>query len=637
MIAIIRNQSWCNLHPVIKIAIGWALFLFFYFTLKNYPALNYYSAYLSLTGEAGLDALAALLAFKLKAQFKKKAHQRFFLILSISFIAALFSDFTYNIFLNLFNFNYENTLIALIFEIPFALFLLLQLIAMIYILSFNRSEIEKKVIYLPNIILSLLISTIFMFGIPWKISYFSPIGLLQFIDTILEAAGFSVATICLSRSKNQPISFIIIGYLLIVSSDFIIRHHVVSGTIPYLSPFEATWVLGLLITCLGFYLSLIEEKAKLASLIPVNSLQAQLTIWFLILWLGSLIIFIAWSYLFVDPNYYNQISKVFLSALIPISVLVIIGGNFLSNRISSTLFKLESVINHFIEKNNKNISDLKKQIEDINKGYVADEKFGIYEVDKLCNFIIDTITELQLANRVKADFLMKMSHDFRTPASGIHSMSQAIYKRIDDPQLKRLQKLIVQSSEQLINLLEDLLDYSRLDSNQYEVSVKTIDIQSIVKEVILLLSAKAEEKKLTITYHYPNLAVNYNADPSIIHRVILNVLSNAIKFTHFGEIIVHLKIEKIKQKKWILIKIKDPGIGIDEKYHQLIFEPFFRVESPETAKSSGIGLGLSNALLMLKKIGGKLILKSNINQGSTFSLLLPLYVNPKNHTDENQS
>ena len=153
MIAIIRNQSWCNFHPVIKVVIGWILFLFLYFSLKNYQALNYYSAYLSLTGEAGLDALAALLAFKLKSRFKEKAHQRFFLILSISFIAALFSDFTYNIFLNLFNFNYENTIIALIFETPFALFLLLQLVAMTYIISFNRSETERKVIYIPNIIL----------------------------------------------------------------------------------------------------------------------------------------------------------------------------------------------------------------------------------------------------------------------------------------------------------------------------------------------------------------------------------------------------------------------------------------------------------------------------------------------------
>lgn len=625
MIAIIRNLSWCNFQPITKVLIGWLLFLSLYLTLKNYQALDY-SAYLPLVGEAGFDALAALLAFKLKARYKEKTYQIFFLIIFIAFIAAVFSDFIYNIFLNLFDFNYENIIITLLFEIPFALFLLLQLIAMSYVVSLNNSErkIKRKVIYIPNIMLSLLIFTIFMFGIPWKISYFSPVGLFQFTDTILEAAGFSLATICLSRSQNQLISFITIGYLLIVSSDFIIRHHVVSGTIPYLSPFEVTWVLGLLIICLGLYLGLIEDKAKIISLMPVNSLQAQLTVWFLILWLSSLMVFIAWSYLFAEPNYYNQISKVFLSALIPVSALVIIGGSFLSTKISSTLFKLEKIINDFIEKNTKNISDLKKQIADINYDYVTYEKFGIYEVDKMCGFIVSTVTELQLANQVKADFLMKISHDFRTPASGIHYLSQSIYKRIEDPKLKRLQKLIVQSSEQLINLLEDLQDYSRLDSNQYSVSVKNIDVYSIINEVILLLSAKVEEKKLTIACYYPDLPVNYNADPLIIHRILLNILSNAIKFTHFGGITVYLEIETIKQQKWIIIKIKDTGIGIDKKYHRSIFEPFFRIESSETAKSTGIGLGLSNAILMLKKINGKIILESDINQGSTFSLLLPL-------------
>lgn len=624
MLAIIRNQYRYNFHPVIKVAIGWLLCLFFYFTLKNHPALNYYAAYFPLIGKAGLDILSVLLALKLKHQFKEKAHQRFFLILSISFIAALFSDFIYNFFLNLFDFNYKNTLIILLFEIPFALFLLLQLVAMIYIFSFSRSDIKRKATYTPNIILSLLMFIIFMFGTPWKISYFSPVGLFQFIDTILEVTGFSLATICLARSKNQLISFITTGYLIIVSSDFIIRHHVVSGIIPYQSPFEATWILGLSIICLGFYLSLTEKKTKTISLLPVNSLQSQFTVWFLILWLGSLIVFIAWSALFIEANYSNQITKVFLSALVPISVLVIIGGNFLSTKISSPLFELEQIINHVIENNNLNISDLKKQIEGVNQAYVTEEKFGTYEVNKLRTFIVDTVTELQLANRVKADFLMRMSHDFRTPASGIHAMSQSIYKRIEDPKLKRLQKLIVQSSEQLMNLLEDLLDYSRLDSNQYEVSVKTTDIQSIIDEVVLLLSAKAEEKKLTITCYYSDLSISYKVDRLIIHRVILNILSNAIKFTHVGGITIHLDIEEMKQKKWIMIKIKDTGIGIDKKYHQSIFEPFFRIESPETAKSTGIGLGLSNALLMLKKIKGELILESDINQGTAFILLLPL-------------
>ncbi|STX50746.1 Aerobic respiration control sensor protein ArcB [Legionella busanensis] len=495
---------------------------------------------------------------------------------------------------------------------------------MAYIIILNRKgENKRQTLYTPNIILSLLMFTMFIFGVPWKISYFLAVGIFQFIDTLLEAAGFALATICLARSKSHLVSFITIGYLIIVSSDFIIRYCVISRSIPYLSPFEATWVLGLLIICLGFYLSFNEEKTKILKLMPLTSLQSQLTIWSLILWLGSLLLFVTWNYLFTKYSLYNQITKGFLSTLVPISVLVIIGSHFLSAKISSTLSKLENITNRFIETDNVDISDLKKQVEDINQFYITNEKFSIYEVEKLCKFIMNTVTELQLANRVKADFLMKMSHDFRTPASRIYSMSRSIYKRIEDPKLKRLQQLVIQSSEQLMNILEDVLDYSRLDSNQYKLSIKTIDIKSIINEVILLVSAKAEEKKLVVSSHYPNLPIYYNTDRLVIHRIVLNIVSNAIKFTRIGGVTICLNFEEFEQKEWIVITIKDTGIGIDKKYHASIFEPFTCIESPETSKYSGIGLGLSNALLMIKKMDGKIILKSTLNQGATFKILLP--------------
>lgn len=491
---------------------------------------------------------------------------------------------------------------------------------MTYVIFLNKkSDNKRKSLYIPSIILSLLMFMMFIFGVPWKVSYFSTVGLFQFVDTIFEAIGFALVTICLARAKSQLVRFITIGYLIIVSSDFIIRYYVVSGFIPYLSPFEATWVLGLLIICIGFYLGLTEEKAKPLKLIPITSLQSQLTIWSLIFWLGSLLLLIAWSYLFTEHNHYSQIIRNFLSILVPFSVFVIIGSHFLSAKISSTLSKLENSINHFIEIDRADISNLKMQFKN-----TKNEKFEIYEVEKLCQFIINTVTELQLANRVKADFLMKMSHDFRTPASGIYSMSRAVYKRIEDPQLKALQQLIVQSSEQLMNLLEDVLDYSRLDSNQYKLTIKTIEINSIINEVILLVSAKAEEKKLVITCQYPNFPIHYNADRLTIHRIILNIVSNAIKFTHTGRITIYLNVDEIEQKKWIVIKVEDTGIGIDKAHHKLIFEPFSCVESPETLKYSGIGLGLSNVLLMLNKINGKIILESNLGQGATFSIMLPI-------------
>ena len=93
----------------------------------------------------------------------------------------------------------------------------------------------------------------FMFGLKWQIQYFSLKGIFQSIDTILEVIGFFMATICLARAQTFLIRFTGIGYLLIIASDFIIRYHVVSGMVPYLSSLESTWILGLTLMSLGFF------------------------------------------------------------------------------------------------------------------------------------------------------------------------------------------------------------------------------------------------------------------------------------------------------------------------------------------------------------------------------------------------
>ncbi len=622
-----KNQFFIT-HPLIIAMAGWIIFFLLYSFLKNIPWMEHYSAVFPLIGEGGLDTLAVILTIKLWKKTNNNSHKKIFLLLGISFAALFIADLIYNIVLNLFKFEYKNAIIATLFDLPFALFLFLQLLVWTYLLKLNKNVVSygKKILYIPNIVLSSLLFLLFTFGISWKIDYFSAIGLFQLIDTILEVSGFALATICLARSKGLLIRFLTIGYLIVVSSDFIIRYYVVSGIIPYLSPFESTWVLGLLIICLGYYLSLKNNNDEFY-LLPVNSLQSQITILSLILWLGSAFLFIGSNYFFLEYNGYKQISPGFLSIFVPFTVLSIVASSYLATKISSTLCILESIINDFIINDSMNISDLKKQVEilnNINNRNKEDKKLKIYEVEKLRHFIVNAINELQSANKIKAEFLMNMSHDFRTPASGIYHMSRSIYKKISDPELKRLQKLIVNSSEQLMMFLEDVLDYSRLNNDKCELNIKNINITDIINDVILFVSAKVKEKMLSIDYHHSDLPINYSGDRLMIHRIILNIVSNAIKFTHSGGITIFTNIETFDQKKWIGIKIRDTGIGIDEIYHKSIFEPFSRVESPETAKYPGIGLGLSNVLLMLKKMDGKIIINSSINNGSTFNVLLPI-------------
>jgi len=216
---------------------------------------------------------------------------------------------------------------------------------------------------------------------------------------------------------------------------------------------------------------------------------------------------------------------------------------------------------------------------------------------------------------------MNMSHDLRTPASGVHSMAKLIHEKISDAKLKRLQKLVVDSSRQLLALLDDVLDYSKSESDVSKARISEINIGELINDIVLVMAAKAEEKNLKIECRLPENSILYSGDPVILRRILVNTVSNAVKFTDKGGVVISVSEEQ--NSKAVIIEIKDTGIGIDQQYHEAIFEPFFRVESPDTAQYVGVGLGLSNVRLMLNKLGGKIFVTSCVGQGSIFTISLP--------------
>jgi signal transduction histidine kinase len=248
--------------------------------------------------------------------------------------------------------------------------------------------------------------------------------------------------------------------------------------------------------------------------------------------------------------------------------------------------------------------------------------FRIHELKIFNAFIIKTINELQHANRVKSNFLMNMSHDFRTPASGIYNMASTLYKRVNDPLIKQYIRLIVDSSDKLMQSLDDILDYTRLDSGQYTTDHELCDIKIIINEVATILLPKAVEKgiKLSIIHKLTNkISVKKRI---LTHRLLLNIISNAIKYTENGIVTVTSTLSYLNDKRCLAIKIKDTGIGIDKQYHQSIFEPFYRLHSDD----GGVGLGLSNAKAMIQNIGGKIEVMSEPGFGSQFTVYLPIHL-----------
>ncbi|OGT46255.1 MAG: hypothetical protein A3F17_09020 [Gammaproteobacteria bacterium RIFCSPHIGHO2_12_FULL_41_15] len=436
---------------------------------------------------------------------------------------------------------------------------------------------------------------------------------LHILNTICEIILFILISTCLSKTKTKSLIYVEIGFIFLIAFNLAHRFSYLTGH--YYKSFDMAWLICYVIISYGLFIS-IKFKEERIEFFEKNSIHVLINT---LLTMFATLLFILFLFLgFVISSI--EINDIGSLSIFPESIPSILVFSF---SLSALIGKL--VANSF----SKPLEKISRRIDIINENKfgtndIPGEKFEIYEVEKLSEFIVNVINELRTANRVKSEFLMNMSHDFRTPASGIYHMSRSIYRKTNDPELKKLQKLIVNSSEQLMNFLEDVLDYSRLDSNQYELNVGIIDIKAIINEVILFVSAKAKEKMLNINFQFSEPSINYNGDRLMIHRILLNIVSNAIKFTHAGSIIIFTNVEKFDDGNWVVISVKDTGIGIDEIHHKLIFDPFSRIERPETSKYPGIGLGLSNVLLMLKKMGGKITVESSLNQGATFNIFLPV-------------
>jgi hypothetical protein len=240
----------------------WSIYAVFYGFFTERTETKIIAGYLSLFGEFGLDFIAAILAFYLWRRFKQ--YKLFFFMFGVSFLMATFSDFFYNFIVNISQIERVSVWVDSVWDIPFLGFLFLQ--ALVWcLLFFNDFEIKETglLIYIPYTLVGLIIFFSFMFALSWQINYFSILGLYQIMDTVLEVFGFIFASFCLIRSSNACIKYLSTGYLLIISSDLIIRSSVVTLTLKPGNLLEATWVFGLLLVIMGFSFLLQHSKKKI--------------------------------------------------------------------------------------------------------------------------------------------------------------------------------------------------------------------------------------------------------------------------------------------------------------------------------------------------------------------------------------
>jgi signal transduction histidine kinase/CheY-like chemotaxis protein/HAMP domain-containing protein len=237
--------------------------------------------------------------------------------------------------------------------------------------------------------------------------------------------------------------------------------------------------------------------------------------------------------------------------------------------------------------------------------------------------------EVEKAYKVKSDFLSSMSHELRTPLNSIIGFSSVLLGPSGDPltddQRMALEK-VLKNGRHLLQLINDILDISKLESGRMTVSVETEDVSAILSNCILIVEPLIQSKRLSMTQDLqPNLPP-LSTDIVKVRQIIVNLLSNASKFTEKGGISI-----KVDQHEGGLVSfaVKDSGIGIAPKDYSRVFEEFQQVDSSNTRKYKGTGLGLPIARKLARMLGGDLTVESVLGKGSTFTLTIPAKIPQK--------
>jgi len=235
------------------------------------------------------------------------------------------------------------------------------------------------------------------------------------------------------------------------------------------------------------------------------------------------------------------------------------------------------------------------------------------------------------ASRLKSEFLANMSHEIRTPLNAIIGMSDLLLRRPLADELRDYTITIHDSGEALLNIVNDILDYSKIEAGKLSLETTDLEVISLVEGAAELAAGRAREKGLSLaTFISPDIPAVLRGDPGRVRQVLLNLISNSIKFTESGEVVVRANLETAEAERVVVrFEVTDSGIGISEDVLSRIFEPFTQADGSVTRKYGGTGLGLSISRRLVQLMGGLIGAESTAGQGSRFWFTVPLERPPK--------
>ena len=239
------------------------------------------------------------------------------------------------------------------------------------------------------------------------------------------------------------------------------------------------------------------------------------------------------------------------------------------------------------------------------------------------------VREMREIDRVKTQFLANMSHELRTPLNSIIGFSRVILKGIDGP-ISDLQRqdltAIYNSGQHLLGLINDMLDLAKIEAGKMDMSFEETNVGEIVTSVMSTASGLVKDKPIRLTQKVPEVLPSVRADPIRVRQVLLNLLSNAAKFTEQGDILVEAAAQHDAAGiEEVMVRVTDTGPGISEEDQSKLFQAFSQVDDSPTRRTGGSGLGLSISQQQIQLQGGRIGVHSEVGKGSTFFFTLPVY------------
>ncbi len=244
---------------------------------------------------------------------------------------------------------------------------------------------------------------------------------------------------------------------------------------------------------------------------------------------------------------------------------------------------------------------------------------GSLEKARLAGELEKAKTEAENANRAKSRFLAKMSHEIRTPINAVLGMNEMIIRESNEEAIREYAYDVKNSSELLLNIVNEILDSSKIESGMMEIVPVNYKIGSLLNDLYNMINIKIQDKKLKLVFDIdPSIPSEYYGDDSRIRQVLLNLLTNAVKYTDKGTVTMEVRCSADNENAVLHYSVKDTGIGISEENIGKIYDEFQRFDLSRNRSVEGTGLGMNIVQQLLKLMGSKLHIKSEYGKGSEF-------------------